>query len=39
MLGHHSLSQTQDYLKRFERTDEYESNERFIGVHDDLFLL
>jgi len=38
MLGHHSLSQTQDYLKRFERTDEYESNERFIGVHDDLFI-
>jgi integrase len=39
MLGHHSLSQTQDYLKRFERTDEYQSNERFIGVHDDLFLM
>jgi integrase len=38
MLGHHSLSQTQDYLKRFERTDEYESNERFIGLHDHLFL-
>lgn len=38
MLGHHSLSQTQDYLKRFERTDEYESNERFIGIHDHLFL-
>lgn len=39
MLGHHSLSQTQDYLKRFERTDHYTSNELFIGVHDDYFLI
>jgi integrase len=38
MLGHHSLSQTQDYLKRFERTEGYVSNDRFIGLHDDFFL-
>ena len=39
MLGHHSLSQTQDYLKRFERTEGYVSNDRFIGLHDDFFLM
>jgi len=39
MLGHHSLSQTQDYLKRFERTDGYKSNDLFIGLHDDFFLM
>jgi len=39
MLGHHSLSQTQDYLKRFERTDEYKSNDLFIRMHDDFFLM
>ena len=39
MLGHHSLSQTQDYLKRFERMDEYQSNDKFIGVHDDHFIM
>ena len=39
MLGHHSLSQTQDYLKRFERTEGYKSNDLFIGMHDDFFLM
>ena len=39
MLGHHSLSQTQDYLKRFERTEGYKSNDLFIGAHDDFFLM
>jgi len=39
MLGHHSLSQTQEYLKRFERTDEYKANKEFIKAHDEHFLM
>ena len=39
MLGHKSLTLTQEYLKRFERIDDYKSNERFIGIHDDFLLI
>ena len=39
MLGHKSLTLTQEYLKRFERIDDYKSNERFIGIHDDYLLI
>ncbi len=39
MLGHKSLTLTQEYLKRFEKTEDYTSNQRFINSHDDILLL
>lgn len=39
MLGHKSLTLTQEYLKRFERLEDYTSNRLFIGLHDDFLLM